>query len=250
MTKSVASLLIGAAVLAASACGDGGGVIWRSHAESVPLAQPLRNLPGGGFQKTFSVTGRLYPGAQSVPVTGSVRFAVSGFHSATLFNGREALSSTTTINGTLEADGRTIPIAIERQSFVTNDYAPLGSESPGQYCVVTSWTQLPVSIEFDATVPYNKSACYTDSTRATPIGTGTMGYYTKYGTGAFDFAVLQAENMGWADVLVHASDAITYLETGFLVDTSGGIGFNSFDLSATVDGVDLLLAGCESACWD
>ena len=185
-----------------------------------------------------------------MPVTGTVQFAVSGFHTATVFNGREALSRTTTINGTLNANGQTIPIAFERQSFVTNDYAPLGSQAAGQYCVVTSWTQLPASIDFGATAPYNKSACYTDSTMATPIGNGTIGYYTDYGTGSFDFAVLQAESLDWADYLQRASEGITYLEMGFLIDASGGIAFNSFDLSATVDGIDMSLAGCELACWD
>lgn len=250
MTNSVRNLLIAAAVLVATACGGGGGVAWRNHAEFVPLAQPLKNLQGGGFQKTFGVTGTLYHEDQSVPVTGSVQVTVSGFHTATAFNGREALSSTTTINGTLSANGQTIPIVITRQSFVTNDYAPLGSQSSGQYCVVTSWTQLPAWIDFDATVPYSKAACYTDSTMATPIGTSTTGYYTNFGTGYFDFAVLQGESLHWADYLQHASEGITYLEMGFLIDASGGITFNSFDLSATVGGIDMSLTGCELACWD
>jgi hypothetical protein len=249
MTNSVRTLLIGAAVLAATACGGGGGVIWRDHADSVPLAQPLKGLQMSGFQKAFSVTGTLRQGSQPMTVTGSVQFAVSGYNTATTFNGQSALSSTTTINGTLDANGQAIPVAITGQSFVARNHAPLGSQSPGQYCVVTSWAALPASIDFDAAMPFDKSACYADSTMAMPVGHDTIDYYTDFGTGSFNLTVLQVEKFVAASYGQQAFAGITYLEIGFLVDISGGVTFKSFDLSATVDGIDLSLTACELACW-
>jgi hypothetical protein len=249
MANSARNLLIGAAVLAATACGGGGGVIWRDHAGSVPLAQPLGNLQTSGFQKTFSVTGTLNAGGQPVPVTGSVQLAVSGYNTATTFNGQAALRNTTTINGTLYASGQTIPIAITRQSFVTSNHAPLGSQSTGQYCVVTSWAPLPASIDFAATAPYDESACYADSTMATPVGTDTIAYYTDYGTGSFNLTVSQVERLEEVAYSQQAFAGITYLEMGFLIDTSGGVTIKSFGLSATLDGMGMSLTACEIACW-
>jgi hypothetical protein len=198
----------------------------------------MRTAQTTGIQKTFNVTGTASSGGQSANITGSLQLSSSAYSTATTFNGQPALSATTTINGTLNVNGQAVPLASVRQSFVTTNYVPLGSIGTGSYCVVTSSTPLPVAASVGSTGTYYTASCYTDSTRAVPTGTMTAAYTVSAGTTSSNLTATTI-----ATIVNPSNVQVASEQHDYLVDTSGGVTFQSLALTMTDGGLTLSLTG-------
>jgi hypothetical protein len=238
MRKSISHVLIGTAVLAVTACGGGGGDSAPTPPASVPLAQAVKNVQTTGLQKLLTLTGTASDGTQTVNISGSIQYSTSGFKTPATFNGQPALSATTTLNGTLTANGTSIPLAATTQEFVTSSYVPLGVEGPSTYCVATSSTPLPASASVGTTGTYVSYACYSDSTMTTRTGTQTISYSVTAGTASSNLTATLISVALDTSNRQYASE-----QDAYLIDTSGAVTLQSVALTETVNGILLTLTG-------
>jgi len=239
MKKSFGYAFAAATVLTVTACGGGGGGdSTPTPPASVALAQALRTVETTGIQKTFNITGSAISGGQSFDVTGSLQLSASGYNTPTTFEGQPALSETSTVNGTLNVNGQALPLASTSQNFVTSNYVPLGFAAAGFYCVVTSSTPLPATASVGTVGTYFTAACYTDSTKAVPVGTETDTYAVSAGTTSSNLTATTISTLVDLNNVQIASEQHAYL-----IDTAGGVTFRSIALTMTDSGVVLNVSG-------
>lgn len=160
--------------LAISACGGGGG----STAPTGPVASTetfqLRTAYVNYVTETrslpFTVTGTT--SGQSVTGSGT---ATQGALTSATFESQAAQQKTTTVTGSITANGTTIPLSSSSTTYVDSNYNPLGI-SGTDYAVVTSGTSIPTTARVNDTGNLYSTIRYASSTKATLRGTQTVSY--------------------------------------------------------------------------
>ena len=181
----VAVLVIIASLMAGCGGGGGGGGGIALPTTSIPVQMAIKDLYTVGYQKSGTVTGTATNASNnSYPVSGTFTTSASP-NGSTQFNGQTANELTVTLSETLQFNGQTSTASQNAQSFLSADYTrPLGSISPGQYCVVTTTNPYPVTLALGQSGNLATSSCYTDATMKTAIGTNQTSYLVIPGISA------------------------------------------------------------------
>ncbi|MDB6061643.1 MAG: hypothetical protein JWM78_1746 [Verrucomicrobiaceae bacterium] len=167
--------------VALAACGGGGGgssstpppVTQQPVTATFPIAQAYANQVTNGFQLSFNVSGK----------TGGVNFSGNGTLTvaaavAASFENQTAMMNTTTISGTVSANGGTAPLNSVVRMFVDSNYKDLGSvdEDDGTYTVVNSYTPLPTAAHVNDSGSLSTSTVYSDQSKSLVVGSSVLTY--------------------------------------------------------------------------
>jgi hypothetical protein len=221
-TKGLAVLIIVSSLMTACGGGGGGGGII-APTTSIPVQMAIKDLYTVGYQQSGTVTGTATDASnKSYPVSGTFTTNASA-NGNTQFNGQTANELTVTLTETLQFNGQTSTASQNAQSFLSADYTrPLGSVSPGQYCVVTTTTAYPVTLALGQTGNLATSSCYTDATMKTVIGTNQTSYLVIPGISA-NTLILGIIN----STKDTSGNFIGQSTANYTVDTSGNMAFFS-----------------------
>lgn len=156
-----------------AACGGGGGggsstpvtstETFQLRTAYVSYLTDTRSLP-------FSVTGTI----SGVNVSGTGTVTQGGIAAAT-FEGQSAQVKTTTVTGTLVANGQSVPLASTSTAYVDANYSPLGFNG-SEYEVVTSSAPIPITARVNDTAVWYSATRYIGSSKATRTGTTTATF--------------------------------------------------------------------------
>ena len=154
-----------------AACGGGGGSstpvtsteTFQLRTAYVSYLTDTRSLP-------FSVTGTI----SGVNVSGTGTVTQGGIAAAT-FEGQSAQVKTTTVTGTLAANGQSVPLASTSTAYVDANYSPLGFNG-SEYEVVTSSAPIPITARVNDTAVWYSATRYIGSSKATRTGTTTATF--------------------------------------------------------------------------
>ena len=178
-----------AGLLAASlcACGGGGGggtaAAVAPTPSNFPVQQALTHAFTHGLQSTLNITGSSSNGGTTYPLSGSLTYTLSAAINTT-FEGAPAFQSIETINGTVSANGMSTPLAASIPVYVNAQYAPIGSNETGNYCVASTPSSYPASASAGQTGEVATMKCYTDGSKRTLSSTEKITYVTTAGADA------------------------------------------------------------------
>lgn len=160
-------------LLALSACGGGGGTASTGPVASTETFQ-LRTAYVNYVTETrslpFTVTGT----TSGNSVTGSGT-ATQGALSSATFESQAAQQKTTTVTGSVSANGVTSPLSSTSTSYVDSNYNPLGSIDT-DYAVVTVGASIPTTARVNDTGIWYSTIRYSSSSKAVRRGTETVSY--------------------------------------------------------------------------
>lgn len=238
----VHAVVAGLCALALGGCGGGGGgsstptTVMPPAGTTFPLGTAVAQLFTTGYQKTAVVSGTASSGGASYPVGGSVTLTDGAVGAATTFAGQTALTSTTTVTGSVTVNGQTLNLATSEQDYVTTSYAPLGYTSSTAYCVAPSPGVYPAQVSVGQTGTIGTYKCYTDSTMAVPTGTETLSYVVKAAN-----STTTAE-VSIIDSFVNTANQQTSSgSSNYLIDTAGAVSLLSVAVLEQVSGITLNL---------
>jgi hypothetical protein len=160
-------------LLALSACGGGSNPTNTGSTTSTETFQfrtafvnyvtETRSLP-------FTVTGS----SSGYSVTGSGT-ATQGALTSASFESQAAQQKTTTVTGSITANGVTVPLSSSSTAYVDSNYNPLGSIGDN-YVVVTNGTNIPTTAKVNDTGILYSTILYSSSTKSVKRGTETVAY--------------------------------------------------------------------------
>jgi hypothetical protein len=162
-------------ILAISACGGGGGGSPTStgpvaSTETFQLRTAYVNYVTETRSLPFTVTGT----TSGYSVTGSGTATQGSLTSAT-FESQAAQQKTTTVTGSITANGTNVQLSSSSTTYVDSNYNPLGSNDT-DYTVVNSGASIPATARVNDTGTWYSTIRYASSTKATQRGTGTVSY--------------------------------------------------------------------------
>ncbi len=215
----IASLLGG---LIVAGCGGGGssGGSGTGAATTFPLSTALANLYASEFQRTLTVSGTATSNGTTSTFTAPLIVAETPANPGAGFEGQLAREVTFSMTGTFNIN---TPSNFSSTShiFLSPNNLLLGV-SALSYCVANPPGQYPNTVTIgqqQAVVTYD---CFTDSTKASPTGTGksyfTVGAGNSSSTATFSMLETFTNTAGVQTQLT---------EKDFLVDTSGNISLQS-----------------------
>ncbi|NVD74374.1 hypothetical protein HUX88_28215 [Duganella sp. BJB1802] len=188
MSKKTAPVaLAGLIAMTLAACGGGGGgaspgtSTAATVVTSFPVQQGLAYAFTHGMQSSLAISGSTSSGSVTYPLSGTLTYTLGAAVNAT-FNGAAAMQATETISGTLTGNGVTQPLSISSPLYVNAQYAPIGSNEPGNYCVATSTAGYPASATAGQGGDLASYNCYSDSTKRTLVATQKITYVTTAGS--------------------------------------------------------------------
>lgn len=169
LSRSLALILL----FVLSACGGGG-----SPANTGPVASTetfqLRTAYVNYVTETRSLPFKVTGTTSGYSVTGSGT-ATHGALTSGTFESKAAQQKTTTVTGSITANGTTIPLSSSSTSYVDSNYTPLGTVDTG-YTVVNSDAFIPNTARVNDTGILYSTILYKSSTKAVKQGTGTVVY--------------------------------------------------------------------------
>lgn len=163
-----------AALFALSACGGGGGggsIGPVTSTETFQLRTAWVNYVTDSRSMPFSLSGTI----SGVNVTGSGT-VTQGSLSSTTFESQSALQKTTTVTGSISANGSTIPLSTSSTNYVDTSYNPLGSNDGTDYTVVNNGAAIPTTGRVNDTGTWYSSVRYTSSAKTTRRGTDAVSF--------------------------------------------------------------------------
>jgi hypothetical protein len=220
-------------VAALTACGGGGGGPEAPAVTVFPVQQALTYAYTHGLQATLNVTGTATGSGLTLPITGSLTFT-QGIATPTTFNNTPAFQASTTINGTLTISGTSQGLNSSSTDYLTSAYAPLGSSSPGDYCVATPPGSYPATASAGQSGNVVTFNCFTDSTMNVATGSSTMSYVTSIGRFYNTLDVKLIQNLFDSSHQPAGFGALTYTITGTGIPSLTG-----FEMNATASGVTI-----------
>jgi hypothetical protein len=221
------------AIAALTACGGGGGGPSAPAVTVFPVQQALTYAYTHGLQATLNVTGTATASGETLPITGSLTFT-QGSATPTTFNNTSAYQSTTTINGNLTIRETSQPLTSSSTDYLTSAYAPLGSYSPGDYCVATPPGSYPVTASAGQSGNVVTFNCFNDSTMNFAVGSSTTSYVTSIGSSYNTLDVKLISNLYNSSNQLTGSGATTYTITG-----TGIPSLTRFEMYSTSSGVTM-----------
>lgn len=242
LSKKTASMAVASALaVTLSACGGGGGGTSNTTTStttvttSFPVQQALTYAFTHGLQSHLSITGTASSAGTVYPVTGALTYTLGAAVNAT-FNGAAALQSTETINGTLSINGISQPLSVSTPLYVNSQYAPIGSNEPGSYCVASSTTGYPATTTSGQTGEIASFNCYSDSTKITLVNTQKITYVTTAGNDSNSLNFQMLSNVYDTGNKLQSSAITTYA-----ISTAGIPTLTRVQLSGTESGVAVSL---------
>jgi hypothetical protein len=172
-----ASVALGACGGGSGGGGGGGGSTTTTSTASFALAQALANFVSNSHAINFKVTGK----TNGISVTGTGTMSYNAAVGAT-FEGQAALSQTSTLTATVTGNGTTVPIAQTGTDYYTTNYAPLGIETTGHYCVMQSTVAYPSSVKVGDTAALGTKNCWQDSSKNIANGKDVDSYVVEEDT--------------------------------------------------------------------
>lgn len=182
MLRKVNLALAMCSITLLSACGGGGdsGTVTPTALVASASVFNLQSLVTSYITSTgssaFTVTGTVSNVA--VSGTGTV---TNGAVSSGTFEGVSALQKTSTVIGTLSANGINVPIASSSVGWYDTNYVPIGVNG-SEYSVVNGTATLPVSARINDTGPFYTATRYTNSSKTSSLGTMTVTYVVEADT--------------------------------------------------------------------
>ncbi len=158
-------------LLFASGCGGGGG--GSTTVVSTDTFQ-LRTAYVNHLTATRSVPFTASGTIDGINVSGNGT-VTEGALTSTTFELQGALQKVTAVTGTLNANGRTIPLSSSSTEFVDTNYNPLGSIGE-EYEVVSSSVTIPATARVNSTGVWYTATTYTTSAKLTPTGTSSVSF--------------------------------------------------------------------------
>jgi hypothetical protein len=168
------SLLASFALMVLAGCGGGGGGGSASTTVASTDAFQLRTAYVNHVTATRSAPFTASGTIDGINVTGNGT-VTEGALTSTTFERQGALQKVTVITGTLNANGRTIPLSSSSTEFVDTNYNPLGSQGD-EYEVVTSSVTIPSTARVNSTGVWYTSTLYATSAKSRVEGTATVSY--------------------------------------------------------------------------
>ncbi|BDB28881.1 hypothetical protein CTP10_R62940 (plasmid) [Cupriavidus sp. P-10] len=183
---------------------------------TVPLTTAMASLAANGLTANFSISGTV----ENVPVSGSGTLIATPFVATSLDN-TSVLRTTETVSGTVVANGNSAPFSNTRAIFRnTVTYAVMVIDEGDAFVVFADYT-IPPTVKAGDSGPLATATIFSDSTRATKVGTLIELYSVATDTGSSLLLTL-------IDKMFDNSNArIAEDETTFRIDTSGNISFVS-----------------------
>jgi len=129
---------------------------------SFPFAQAVADFASTNHSYNVNVSGTI--GGKAATGSGTTTYtAVVG----STFEGQSALKGTVALATVISAGGTTLPFSAVGYGYLTTNYDPLGSSSPGglDYCVVKGNPSYPHTVEVGDTVIVGTYNCYQDDTK-------------------------------------------------------------------------------------
>ena len=208
-----------------TACGGGGGgggtpspiVSTDSFSFATANAAHINN----GYALNFNLTGTQMVGGVNYNVTGSGTVTVTAATPSN-FEGQPALLNTETVTGTITVNGVTAPLpAVVQQSYSTTNYVPLGEVDGNEYWVMQGTPVIPATVKVGDTAVLGTFTRYTDSGKATVLGTVKLSYVIE----------ADAAHTAIINLVTQQYDTLNALEysdqTRWRIDTVGTVTFVS-----------------------
>jgi hypothetical protein len=240
LSKKMASMAVaGVLAVTLSACGGGGGGTSNTTTgatlvtSSFPVQQALAYAFTHGLQSQLTITGTASNAGTVYPVTGTLTYTLGAAVNAT-FNGATALQSTETINGTISINSMSQPLSISSPLYMNSQYAPIGSNVPGSYCVASGTTGYPATATSGQTGEIASFNCYSDSTKVTLVSTQKITFVTTAGndSNSLNFQML-------SNVYDTANKLQSSATTTYAISTAGIPTLSRVQLSGTASGVTI-----------
>lgn len=217
LSKKTAPMAVaGVLAMTLAACGGGGGGAASDTTTaatpvitSFPVQQALAYAYTHGLQSSLTVTGTATNGSTSYSLTGTLAYTLGTVANAT-FNGAAVQQATETISGTLSGNGLTRPLSISDVLYVNAQYAPVGSNDTGSYCVAGSSAGYPVAATVGQSGDIASFSCYEDSTLRVLNSTQKITYVTAAGSDSTSLNFLMVSSVFDAAGKPAASTTTTY----------------------------------------
>lgn len=181
MMKTMKTLIAVSALALITACGGGGGGGGAAAPVASTSAFPLHDIYVSTYTTTSAANFTVSGTVSGYSVTGSGT-TTDGAVSAGTFEGAAAQQRTTTVTGSIVANGQTISLASSSISWVDSNYVPLGDSGGSEYIVVTSSTPIPNAAHVNDTGTWYTANRYTNSNKTTLNGTRTVTYVLEADT--------------------------------------------------------------------
>jgi len=156
------------------ACGGGGGSSSAAQTASSVDTFQFRAANAASTQDTSTLAFNLTGVSNGIAITGSGTISKSAITS-TFFEGISALAITSTTNATFTGNGITFPLTATDTSYSDSSYLPLGS-SGSEYVVLSGTANIPNTVVVGDSGTIGVANRYSNSTKATFLGTYTSTY--------------------------------------------------------------------------
>lgn len=160
------------------ACGGGGDGSPAQPAppaaSGIPLSAAMANLTNQSKSGSVAIAGTVTALGQTVNVSGSGTYTETT--SAGSFEGVQGLRKHLELSGQVTANGQSAPLSSSTDAYYDSNYKPLGATGPGSYCVTTSYTALPATVQVGSTGTWFTQDCYTSSAKLSKLGSGSASY--------------------------------------------------------------------------
>lgn len=185
MKKIKFNTLIAATIVIVGGCGGGSGTEESSGDENTEeIIIPLRSIFANYINTTkstpFSVTGILNSSGESIKINGTGNLSESS--SVENFEEKTAISKKISTNGELTAQNINIPISGFSSYYYDSNYAPLGLESNGLYCLTESYKSIPEKAFVGTNGQWYSMRCFTNRSMQRETGAIEVRYSIESGT--------------------------------------------------------------------
>jgi hypothetical protein len=226
-------------------CGGGGSGSTASGASgsstppastSYPIKQAMHAMYANGYQKTYTVTGTATVSGQVFPFSGSLQISQTLVNANATFNGQAAIEDAMSGTGTVTVEAQTVNLGnlIQSNVYQTADNTVLGTTTPNSYCIEQGGSGYPTTAVIGQSGTVSSFACYTDSTKATSLGTQTVAYSVAAGSSATTAIVTLTFTQ------FNAANQQTYSQqVNYSVDTSANISAQSLVYNINVGGIQV-----------
>lgn len=174
-TRILCTFALSAIVSACGGGGDGGSAPAPAPATTgIPLAAAMANLTNQSKTGSVAISGTVTASGQTVNVSGSGTYTETT--SAGSFEGIQGLRKHLELSGSVTANGQSAPLSSSTDAYYDSNYKPLGATGAGSYCVTTSYTALPATVQVGSTGTWFTQDCYTSSAKLSKVGSGSATY--------------------------------------------------------------------------
>lgn len=179
-------------VSALTACGGGGGGAPTAAPVNLKIDPPIpaynlqagmTNLYRSGFQKTFTLSGSANTAGQYQTLAGSLTLSAGGVI-GTQFNSAPALQTSVRVIGTIALSDmyghHSIAVNDSTLLMFNANMDPVLTNQLTRHCEAVGASAYPTMLVSGQKGDITTYACYTDSSRITPVGEEKIAYSTRY----------------------------------------------------------------------